>query len=99
MQTEALAYGSVHSSQDIFEAAHFIFVHESAFRPHETSESAYRNCIFLKPLSGVVFLLHTNPGEQWCGFKSVPCRVDGEFGAKVRLNTEFMSRRFIRLRL
>ena len=34
MQAEVLAYGSVHSSRDIFEAARFIFVHESAFRPH-----------------------------------------------------------------
>ena len=57
MQAEVLANGSVHSSRDIFEAAHFIFVHESAFRPHETSESADRNCIFFKRVSGVVFIL------------------------------------------
>ena len=30
------------------------FLHESIFRPHETSEPAFRNHIFLKPLSRLV---------------------------------------------
>ena len=29
-----------------------LFLYESALRPHEASESAHRNRIFLKPLSG-----------------------------------------------
>ena len=33
-----------------------------------------------------------------CGFDNVPFRVDGEFEAKVRLNSEFISRWFIRLK-
>ena len=40
---------------DIFQTAKFMFLCESAFRPHETSESAHRNGIFLKPLSRVDF--------------------------------------------
>ena len=53
---------AVHSSRDIFEATHFIFVHKSTFCPLETN--AYRNCIFFKPLFRVVYPLHTNLGKQ-----------------------------------
>lgn len=45
---------SVHTNRIFLRTAFcllpFFFLHESAFRQHETNESAHRNRIFLKPL-------------------------------------------------
>ena len=51
---ERWIYGPVQRNPDNFETASLS--HESAFRPHETSESVHRDYIFLKLLSRVVLL-------------------------------------------
>ena len=60
IQTSCRAIGSsfktLSTRIQIFLKPH-IFLSESAFHPHETSESAHRNRIFLKPLSRVDFLI------------------------------------------
>ena len=38
-----------HKSEDFLRRI-FFFIHESAFRPHKTRESAHLNRIYLKPL-------------------------------------------------
>ena len=43
------SFGPVYTNPDTFQSADFFY--ESVFRPHETSESAHRNRIFLKPLA------------------------------------------------
>ena len=45
-------FGYVQTNPDIFEKAYFL--HESAFFPHETGESAHQSHILLKPLSRAV---------------------------------------------
>ena len=66
----------VHKNPDVFEIAYF-FLHQSTFRPHETSESAHRNHFFLRPLSTVVGPVHTNTGKKICGVRNDWIRVDG----------------------
>ena len=63
----------VHKNPDVFEIAYFFFLHQSTFRPHETSESAHRNHFFLKPLSTVVGPVHTNTGK----YKHLPRLLSG----------------------
>ena len=48
-QQQTSGLGPVHTNLDIFETA--LFLHESAIRPQETSKSAVRKGILLKPLS------------------------------------------------
>ena len=68
--------GLVHTNPDIFETAWLL--HESAFRPHETNESAHRNRIFSKWFPRVIAgPVHTNLVKRIGGFINVLIRVDG----------------------
>lgn len=65
---------------------HFFFLHVSTFRPHETSESAYQNRVYLKPLSrevrGPSTLIRVT---KWlCGFKNARIHVDGALNLDFR---------------
>ena len=53
-QQQTSGLGPVRTNLDIFETA-FFFLHESAIRPQETSKSAVRKGILLKPLSKQVY--------------------------------------------
>ena len=67
----------VHTNPDISETAYLS--HRSAFCPHETSESAHRNPILLKPLCRKVYNgpVHSNPGNKICCIKNVRINAVG----------------------
>ena len=53
----------IHKNPDVFEIAYFFFLHQSTFRPHETSESAHRNQPLWRGVSERSGPVHTNTGK------------------------------------